>query len=89
MHPLSLLLRMLKLFFDLLEAVFADTLAVEINNIVGIVAKNARGVVFHENYFSVVCVNFDGIFFFDVHCLSDLYRENDSSEMIHHSDHSC
>ena len=52
MHPLSLLLRMLKLFFDLLEAVFADTLAVEINNVVGIVAKNARGVVFHENYFS-------------------------------------
>ena len=50
----------LKLFLDLLEAILANALTVEINDIVRIVAEGAGGLIFHQNYLSLINVYLDG-----------------------------
>ena len=74
---------MSKSFLDLLEAILADSLSVEENDVIRIGAENAGGLIFLKNYFVFVGEDLERVFFIDVHYLSDAYGENDSSKLVY------
>lgn len=66
----------------LINAVLADELAVELNNLVGTSAENTCRCVLFENNFVFVNKYFNRILGFDVHFVAKFNRENDSSELV-------
>ena len=77
-----------ELLLELIQTFGANTLAVEKYDVVGVVAENAGRVVLLENDTVIIGENLNGILYFDVHCLSDFDRKNDSSQLVYFSDHS-
>ena len=69
-------------FVHLSDAVFADQLAVELDNLVGASAENTRGCVFLENNFVFINKYFDRILGLDVHFVAKFDWENNSSELV-------
>ena len=78
-----------ELCFDLFKAICADALVVKVNNIVGVAAENAGGLIFLENDLIVIGKDLNGIFDVDIHNFSDLDGKNDSSELVYFSYDSC
>ena len=76
------------MFLELIEAICADTLAVEEDDVVRVIAENACRVIFLQNDAVIVGKDLNSILDLDIHGFSDLDRENDSAQFIHFSDHS-
>ena len=74
-----------KLCFYFFKAVGADTLVVEINNVVRVAAENAGGLIFFKDYLIIIGEDLDGILDIDIHYLSDLYGKNYSSKLVYFS----
>jgi hypothetical protein len=78
-----------KSFLDLCDAALADTHTVEINDIVSVVAENARGLIFLKNNSVLVRKYFKRILFVDPHGLSYADREDYTTELIDLSYNAC
>jgi hypothetical protein len=78
-----------ELCLDLFKAICADALVVKINNIVGVAAENAGGLIFFKNDLIIIGKDLNGIFDVDIHNFSDLDGKNDSSELVYFSYDSC
>jgi hypothetical protein len=74
-----------ELVLKLLKTRRADTLIAEINNVVSIVAEDARGLIFLENDFVLVGKYLKGVLFVYIHCLADAYGKHDSAKLIYFS----
>ena len=83
------LIKRSELCLELLEAIGANSLVVEVNNVVGVSAEYAGGLVFLEDDLVIVGEDLYGILDVDVHDLSDLDGENYSSELVYFSYDSC
>ena len=70
---------------DLCKTVLANALAAEIYDIVGVVAEDAGGLIFLEDYLVLVGENFKRILLVDVHYLSDADGKNYSSKLVYFS----
>ena len=79
---------LLQLFLDLIQAICADALAVEEDDVIGVVTENAGGVIFLKNDAIVIGEDLDGILHLNVHGFADLDGEHDSAELVNFSDHS-
>ena len=75
--------------FDFLYAIFADELSVEALNVVSVAAENAGGFVLFENNLVVFDKNLNRVTIINPEVLSELNRENESSELINLSYHAC
>ena len=75
--------------FDLCKAVLADALAIEIHDVVGIVAEDAGGLILLKDYLVFIGEYLKRVLFVDVHDLSDADGEDDSSELVHFSYYAC
>ena len=75
----------LKRFFDLLEAILTNALAVKENYIVCICAEYAGGLIFLQNDSVFVGENFKRVLFSDVHCLADADGEHYAAELVYFS----
>ena len=75
----------LKRFLYLLEAILADTLAVEENYIVCISAEYAGGLVFLKNDSVFIGENFKRVLLSDIQCLADAYGEHYAAKLIYFS----
>ena len=60
----------------------ANAFAVEINDIVSVVAENASGLILLQNDLIAVCKDLDSISLLDVQDFSDLDRKHDSSQLV-------
>lgn len=78
---------LLNLFLKQAYACLADTLTVEINNVICIIAKYARRLIFLENYLISIGKNLYCVLLLYIQHFSDLYRENYSSQLIDLSDY--
>ena len=68
--------------FDLVDALAANTLFAKVNDVVGVVAKFASGVVLLQNDAVIVGKDLKRVFFVDVHDLAKRLGENDAAELI-------
>jgi hypothetical protein len=75
-------------FLKLFYAIHAYSFIVEINYIVGLVAKNAGRLIFLENYFIVVGKYFKIVCLFNVEKLACLHGDYDSSKRVGSADYS-
>lgn len=73
----------------LCKAVLANSLAVEIYDIVGIVAEDAGGLILLKDYSVVVGKYLKRVLLVDVHYLSDADREHYSSKLVYLSYYAC
>ena len=80
---------LLEVLLELIQTICADAFAVEEDNVVCIVAEDTSRMIFLKDDAIIVCKNFNGIFYLDVHGFSDFDRQNDSTQFINFSDHSC
>ena len=76
---------LLKLFFDRLQALGADSLSLIVNDIVRVVAENAARLIFGKYDLIVIRKDLKRILFIYAHSFSYLDRQNDSAEMVYHS----
>ena len=70
------------LIFEQANACLAYTLTAEINNVIRIIAKYARGLILLENYLISVGEYLNRILLLYIQYFSDLYRENYSSQLV-------
>jgi len=63
-----------EVLLDLIQTICADALAIEENNVVGVVAEDTCRVIFLQNDAVVISEDLDGVLYLDVHRLSDLDR---------------
>ena len=77
-----------EVLLELIQTICADALTIEENNVVGVVAEDTCRVIFLQNDAVVISEDFDGVLYLDVHRLSDLDRQNDSTQLIYFSNHS-
>ena len=82
-------LSLLKLRFKLFNALCANALTVEINDIFYVVAKYARGLIFLQNYLIIVGEYLDSILLLDVENFSNLNRKNNSSQLVNFAYYAC
>jgi hypothetical protein len=76
-------LRVSKLRFDLFDALAADTLIVEIDDIISVAAEFAGGVIFLEDdTAAVVGENFNGVFDLDVHGIAQGFGKHDAAKLV-------
>ena len=74
-----------KLIFELLDALCANALAIEVDYIVCIVAEHASGLVFLKDYFVVVGEYLDRVSFVDVKYGAKLLGKHDPSKLVYFS----
>ena len=55
----------------------------------GIAAKYTGRLIFLEDNFLIVNVNFQRVFFIDTHCAAKLYRYNYAAQLVHFSYYTC
>ena len=72
-------------FLDLFQTVGADALAVEVYDVVRVVAEDAGGVVLRKYYTVVVGEDLKRIFLLDIHRFAQLDRKHYASELVYHS----
>lgn len=77
------------MLLDLIEASGTDALTVKENDIVGVVAENAGGMIFLKDDAVIVGEDLDRVLYLDVHRLADLDGENNSAQLVNFSDHTC
>ena len=78
----------LQFFLDLIETSGADALAVEEDDIIGVVAEDAGRMIFLKDDAIIIGEDLDGILDLDVHGFADLNGEHDSAQLVDFSDHS-
>lgn len=78
-----------EIVFEFLDASGADAFAVEVGDVLGVIAKDAGGMVFLEDDAVVIGEDLDGVLDFDIQCLSNFDRKHDSAKLVYFSDHSC
>lgn len=81
-------LRGSELSFDLFKALRANLFLVEENDVFRTSAEYAGGLIFAKDDHILVHKDFQGSLYLDVESLSDLYRNNYSSELINFAYHS-
>jgi hypothetical protein len=72
----------LKIGFYLLNASLAKTLSLKKNNLIRVVAENARGLVFLKNYLVALRENFKRVLFLDVKGRAKAHRQNYSAKLV-------
>ena len=77
-----------ELLLHLFNARGANTLAVEINDIVNVVAENAGRLILLQDDAVVVGKDFNGVLLLDVQNFADLDGEDDSSQLVDLANHS-
>jgi hypothetical protein len=68
---------------ELLHAIPADQLALELLKIIDVVTKDAAGIVFPQNDLILASEDLHGVPVFDVHGPKKLLRENNPSQFIY------
>ena len=81
----AFLIKKSELCLELLEAISANSLVVEVNNVVGVSAEYAGGLVFLKDDLIVVGEDLNGVLYVDIHYFSYLDGENDSSKLVYFS----
>lgn len=72
-----------KLRLKLLNTCRTNTLAIEINNVICVVAKNASRLIFLQDDSVAVSEDLNSVLLLDVQHLSDFDRKHDSSKFIY------
>ena len=78
-----------ELCLDLCQTVGTDTLAAEEGDVVRVVAEYAGGMIFLQDDAVIIGEDLDGILYLNVHCFTDFNGENDSTQLVYFSYHSC
>lgn len=78
LYPISSLVQLLELF----QAVGADILALEVDDILSIGAEDAGRLVLFQDNGIALSINLDGISFGDVQGPAELNRDDQSSEVV-------
>ena len=81
-------LQTLYLLLEGIDALSADTLAAEIDNVLGVIAENASRLVLLQDYSVVVREYLHGVLLLDIKYLSDFDGQDYSAKLINSSDDS-
>jgi hypothetical protein len=76
-----------KALLYLSETILTDTFAIEKYDIVSVVAEYASGLILLKDYLVIICEDFQGILFIDIHVLSNADWKNDSTKLVDFSDY--
>ena len=71
---------------EFLEAIGADVLAAEVDDILGIIAENTGGLVLFQDDGGSIYIDLQRVLFGDIQSTPELDGENDSAEFIDLSD---
>ena len=71
---------------ELLEAVWTDVFAVEVDDILGIIAENTGGLIFLKYNGGPIHIDLQGVLFRDIQSTTELNGQNDTAKLIHFSD---